>query len=121
MPLCGIGGIGGMMMDTSTSQQQQQRNPLPGGAMGGGMPPMPQAVAMLRAAPSGAPLRKSQSALELVSWRNTSGDLDFWDPTGHLAEQLHGMQGIKVRLRCRGNEWMDVVRVRLHICALYIF
>ena len=61
--------------------------PPPHGHMGGMRPPPPMP-------PSG--MRRVQSALELCSWRNTSGDLDFWDPSGHLAEQLHSMQGIRV-------------------------
>eukprot|EP00798_Chlamydomonas_sp_ICE-L_P014779 gene14779-20829_t len=71
-----------------------------GGPQGGPplRPPQPAAVAFLRKqakSPSGNPLRKSQSALELCSWRNTTGDLSFWDPSGNLAEQLHGMQGAR--------------------------
>lgn len=43
--------------------------------------------------PSGAALRKSQSALELGAWRKmAAGDMDFIDPSGSVREQLHGLE-----------------------------
>lgn len=73
----------------------------PGGwdtdSSGGGQPQQTQ-----RLQPSGAALRKSQSALELGAWKKiAAGDLDFVDPSGSVREQLQGLDYLQVR---RGTE-----------------
>ena len=50
-----------------------------------------------RLQPSGAALRKSQSALELGAWKKiAAGDLDFVDPSGSVREQLQGLDYLQV-------------------------
>jgi len=50
-----------------------------------------------RLQPSGATLRKSQSALELGAWKKiAAGDLDFVDPSGSVREQLQGLEYLQV-------------------------
>ncbi len=45
-----------------------------------------------RLQPSGAALRKSQSALELGAWKKiAAGDMEFLDPSGSVREQLQGL------------------------------
>ena len=74
------GDPGGWDTDSSGGGQQQQQ---------------PQ-----RLQPSGAALRKSQSALELGAWKKiAAGDLDFVDPSGSVREQLQGLDYLQVRQR----------------------
>eukprot|EP00798_Chlamydomonas_sp_ICE-L_P026987 gene26987-9002_t len=96
------------------SQQQQVQQGQQGQQQQGqqGRPPMHPAVSMMRQQPSGMPIRKSQSALELVSWRNTTGDLNFWDPSGNLAEQLHSMQGRKAGRLTPEERLQKILRYR---------